>query len=113
MLKKKSFMRITFVTLIFPQLSSIFFFGDTLLDSCHLRDWFGVCKQTLSLLWEHLSLAENSSKIEHLLYMLHFFKQYQTEDAAAIFWKITPKTLRKHIWNTIEIFHRTLHTVRK
>ena len=27
------------VTLIFPQLSSIFFFGDTLLDSCHLRDW--------------------------------------------------------------------------
>ncbi len=74
---------------------------------------FGICKQTLYLLWEHLSLAENSSKIEHLLYMLHFFKQYQTEDAAAIFWKVTPKTLRKHTWNTIEIFHRTLHTVRK
>jgi len=73
---------------------------------------FGVCKQTFEYLSHHLKsvLVNETPNFEHLLWLLYFFKVYPTEDVAAVFWKITPKTWRKHIWSTICLLFQTLNT---
>ena len=68
------------------------------------RSIFGTTPQVCSILWNMLDPAEPDSplvmgrpKYEHLLWLLHYVKEYRTEDASAKTCYTTSNTYRRRV----------------
>jgi hypothetical protein len=74
---------------------------------------FGVCKQTVLILWLHLQTLELpwTLQMKHLLWSLHFLKVYTSVDVSASFWNVDPKTYSLWVWRVLLLIATTLNTV--
>ena len=74
---------------------------------------FGVSKQTVAVLFTHLSTLQLPYTIEvHYVYWtLYFLKTYDSLDLCSHYWNVDPKTFSLWIWRIIALIERTLNTV--
>lgn len=84
------------------------------IDQRKVSSLYGVPLDVLLLLWNILlaiSIAELPVEFHHLLWALHFMKNYPTEDVGSAFWNVDRKTYRKYVWRVIILLYLYLDTV--
>lgn len=64
-----------------------------------MKSFFGVSLDVILEIDKILLL--HSQKREHLLWALHFLKNYDTESVACSRWGVTEKTYRKHVMQMV------------
>jgi hypothetical protein len=76
------------------------------------RAHFGISKECTAALLAVAMAAEPTFKVEYLMWMFYFFKNYNPFDVCATAFSVAPNTFAKHLWNTIFLLRRLLNTVR-
>jgi hypothetical protein len=73
---------------------------------------FGVCEQTVSHLWQTLLQHDDFRfQLIHLLWTLHWMKNYDADSVMATVWGADEKTIHLWIHRTIEVLSQTLCSV--
>jgi hypothetical protein len=78
------------------------------------RSTIGLSITAVMVIWEALPaavLAEHKLEPVHLLYLLSWFRLYETWLTAAARWHVTPKTYRKWVKLMLIVLHRHLHFI--
>lgn len=73
---------------------------------------YGVSKECVQTLFELATSVDESMKINFILWLFYFLKNYTSLDVCATHFGVTAKTFGKHLWETIFLLHAIVKTVR-
>lgn len=68
------------------------------------KAFYGVSPHICNIIWNKLvNVRPNTSQPKHLLWCLHFLKQYDSENNNRAVFRVDEKTFRKWIWCFIQL----------
>lgn len=75
---------------------------------------FGLSVAVVEDIWSKLSFAFRTESLKpvHLLWLLYWFKCYDSDDASSAVWGVAPDTWRKHRNHALWVCHETMDEVR-
>jgi len=75
------------------------------------RELYGIHFYTAAIFYMYTVIYDHTITPFHILWFLHWCKQYPTMDVGCVYWKCDVKTYRKYLFKVLLAGFVSLHTV--